>query len=85
MAQNDVSDDWEGFKLFTPADLESLRERRKRLEDHKCTEKYSGAKHSILKGDELFICTNTFCFFNSNVVIVGLTLIAIMIVGLTLL
>lgn len=50
MKQIDLTDDWEGFRLFTRRSIEELRERRLRIKANEVDEKRSGAKHSILKG-----------------------------------
>ena len=50
-----MEEEWEGFKRFTRDSLKELRERQQRLRSRKATEKYSGAKQSILKGNKLLI------------------------------
>jgi len=50
-----MEEEWEGYKLFTRTSLQELRERQRRLRTRQATEKYSGAKQCILKGDELLI------------------------------
>ena len=52
-----MDEEWEGFKLFTQSGLKELRERQKRLQSKKATEKFSGAKQCIFKGNELLILT----------------------------